>query len=980
MDGPVPVDTPPRLKSSKKPPKLSARTTAQNNADPFGVGHVRDTKRPRRRRSPSPASQDSFAGPLPLEEAEKLFVANTTTFNIPLSELRKSNTDNVAAPQTPSSTRTSAFSFSGLERRVPLPAPPRPLNQTGEILVAETPSNSSRSSNSQGLANQTRSPFVPESPSIARHMQGSDTQLLDESQPRAQPRDFLFGFDRESNGIATRPASPEPSSSYERVLEADPYAPNTQPLVPTQPTTQRSDATQPIDSTQDAGPSLMDPGYFSCYDPYHDLDRQYPLKNTGPSDATANTAATTPRTVGRGLASLIPKHRRWQYQMADADTSNMPAPPVLNGALAIALQAPNTLDTQPSDTNAVHGSAATDAQPVQPPPRRRLPSHVAPPEVDIVPDSEPMDLDAAGTDRGSPENSPAKRVSQRVSQLRLASPVEEAPDPMVKGEEDDEEDEEVPLAVVSDKGKSKAIAKAPRSNVSRTKSSAKRPQGRAAPLEPQSSEFPLAQVKPLKAKGRAAQYSGASAAPSSKASEDTTTAVRPRSRKNGTNTVTKGRVPQSRSGTPATALKRRRPSSSDDETAVSKNAELVLPSVYGDGDTEPADDDDDDMEVDEEEEAPRSKVRSAKRKRVNSVASKSTASRATVRGSKVSGTPLGSAAKRRKVSSSAPTENDSATRVFALWRQDNHYYAGTVHSLVSSSPARYRIHFDDGTVDDVDLSKMRLCKLMEGDQVIVPERQKAVVVDVSQFETGMVIVDIDNGDELDQVEVEVGDIRIASRTFNSVWTNRTLTVEDVCPIVRPHPLKNSPSPSKMTLGSAASVRAGLLHLRKTGFVVTMSPKHDISGKTKDKVLTAIKAAGGVIIDDWTDIFSMDGAFSRDSKRWTAKYEDIKCIVRNKNVEQVFLLSDDHNAKPKYLMALALGIPCLDYNWILKSAGSVSDFPIPCGCNLTSFTGQGRRLAEISPPGRLVRVSGCSRITNGRPRLGQFNRASAGDHG
>lgn len=763
-------------------------------------------------------------------------------------------------------------------------------------------------------------------------MQSSGTQLLDESQPHAQPRDFLFSLaDHGNNGIATQPGSPvgstEPSSSYERVLEADPYAPNTQPLVPTQPASQRTEGTQPIDSTQDAGPSAMSQNHFSYYDPYNDLDRQYPLKSAGRSDATASTAATTPRTVGRGLASLIPKHRRWQYQVADAGPSNMPAPALPNGPSAVAPQAPHARDTQPSDTNAVHGSVATGAQPIQPPPRRRPPSLVVPPEVDVVPDSEPMDVDAAGTDRGSPENSPAKRVSKRVSQLRLDSPVEEIADSVVEDEEDDEEDDDdVPLAMTSDKGKSKVIAKAPRSNASRAKTSAKRPQGRAAPLEPQSSEIPLADVKSLRAKGRAAQYRDASAAPS-KASEDTTSTTTTRAvrgRKNGANTVTKGHVPKSRSGTPATALKRRMPSFSDDETAVGKNAELVLPSVHGDGDTEPADDEY--MDIDEEEEeAPRSKVRSAKRKRFNSVAPKSAASRAPARSAKASGTPLGSAAKRRKVSSSTLVENESATRVFALWRQDNHYYSGTVHSLVSTSPARYRINFDDGTVDDVDLSKMRLCKLMEGDQVIVPEKQKAVV---SRFESGhMVIVEIDNGEELDQVEVEVGDIRIASRTFNSAWSNRTLTVEEVCPIVRPHPLKNSPSPSKMTLGSAASVRTGLLHLRKTGFVVTMSPKHDIAGKTKDKVLAAIKAAGGVIIDDWIDIFSMDGAFSRDSKRWTAKYEDIKCTVRNKNVQQVFLLSDDHNAKPKYLMALALGIPCLDYQWILESAGSVSGFPI-----------------------------------------------------
>ena len=928
MEGPVPADVAPR---SKKPPKSSGRATVQNNADPFGAGPVRNTRRPRRRRSPSPASQDSFADPLPPEEAEKLFVANTRTFNIPLSELLKSNADNVATPQTPSSTRTSAYSFSGIERRVPHPAPPRPLNHTGEILVAETPSNSSRSSNSQGLANHSRSPFVPESPSIVRHMEAGDTQLLDESQPHAQPRDFLFGSaDHGSHDVVTQAGSPadegstQPSSSYERVLEADPYAPNTQPLISTQPATQRTEATQPADSTQDAGPSVVGTSNISYYDPYNDLDRQYPVKPTAHSNVTSTTT-NTPRTVGRGLAGLIPKHRRWQYHMEDdAGPSSVPAPAVPNDQPAVAPPAQTVRDTQPSDTNAVHGSAGTDGLAVQQPTRRRPAAPIASAEADVVPDSEPMDVDGVGTDRGSPENSPAKRVSKRVSQLRLDSPAEEVAGSIVKEEEEEEEEEEededeVPLAATSDKGKKKVVAKAPPATASRTKIPAKRPQGRAAPLEPQSSEIPLADIKALRTRCRTAR--DMSAAPSSKASEDasTATARAARGKRNG---VTKDRGLKSRSGTPATALKHRRTSSSDEETAASKVTEVIPETALGDGDTEPADDNY--MDVDEEE-APRSKARPVKRKRVNSVATKSTGSRTNARNVRGSGTPLGSAAKKRKVSSSALAENDAPTRVFALWRQDNHYYSGTVYSVAVNERTKYTINFDDGTTDQADLAKMRLCKLMEGDQVIVPERQKAVVVDASRFESsGIVTVEIDNGEELDHVDVEAADIRIASRTLNSAWTNRMLTTDDIHPVVRPNPpLKNSPSPSKMTLGSAASVKAGHLHLRKTGLVVTMSPKQDISGKTRDKVLAAIKAAGAVIIDDWTDIFSMDGTFSRDSKRWTAKYEDIKCTVRNKNVEQVFLLSDDHNAKPKYLMALALGIPCLDYNWILESASSVS---------------------------------------------------------
>ncbi|KAH9935032.1 BRCT domain-containing protein [Fomitopsis serialis] len=215
---------------------------------------------------------------------------------------------------------------------------------------------------------------------------------------------------------------------------------------------------------------------------------------------------------------------------------------------------------------------------------------------------------------------------------------------------------------------------------------------------------------------------------------------------------------------------------------------------------------------------------------------------------------------------------------------------------------------------------MRLCKLLEGDQVLVHPNQKAVVVDTSRFDSDRIVaVEIDNGEELDRLEVEIQDIKVASRTLNSAWTDRMLTVEDVRPVVRPHALKSSPSPSKMTLGSTASAKSVRRLLGKTGFVVTMSPRVGHWAKEKDRIMQAIKAVGGIVIDNWTDIFSMDGTYSQGNKRWVAAYKDISCIVRN-DIQRVFLLSDDANAKPKYLIALALGIPCLDTNWVVKSVG------------------------------------------------------------
>jgi thiamine monophosphate kinase len=42
-----------------------------------------------------------------------------------------------------------------------------------------------------------------------------------------------------------------------------------------------------------------------------------------------------------------------------------------------------------------------------------------------------------------------------------------------------------------------------------------------------------------------------------------------------------------------------------------------------------------------------------------------------------------------------------------------------------------------------------------------------------------------------------------------------------------------------------------------------------------------------------------------------------------DIHQVFLVSDAPNAKPRFLTALALGIPCLSVEWLKALSSSVS---------------------------------------------------------
>jgi hypothetical protein len=76
------------------------------------------------------------------------------------------------------------------------------------------------------------------------------------------------------------------------------------------------------------------------------------------------------------------------------------------------------------------------------------------------------------------------------------------------------------------------------------------------------------------------------------------------------------------------------------------------------------------------------------------------------------------------------------------------------------------------------------------------------------------------------------------------------------------------------------------------------------------------------IDDWSDIFSLAGEYSFNKKRWVITSDNIGTELKD-DIHQVFLVSDAANAKPRFLTALALGIPCLSVEWLRDLSSNVS---------------------------------------------------------
>ena len=257
----------------------------------------------------------------------------------------------------------------------------------------------------------------------------------------------------------------------------------------------------------------------------------------------------------------------------------------------------------------------------------------------------------------------------------------------------------------------------------------------------------------------------------------------------------------------------------------------------------------------------------------------------------------------------------TATRVFALWKQDAAYFSGIVFERVGQSD-RFKINFDDGDEDLVDVKNLRQLKLQIGDRIsIIESHEKATVTNVDGQHQDAVTVQLTD-DSSAELEIKVSGLKIQSRAIRSQWGDRTMNADEIVTLVS----RTKPeTPVTSLRNSSASL--GKKVLSKVGIVVTLSLGRDWE-REKDMITRIIKTNGGTVLDDWSDIFSLAGEYSSNKKRWVITSDNIGTELKD-DIHQVFLVSDAPNAKPRFLTALALGIPCLSVEWLRDLSSGVS---------------------------------------------------------
>ncbi|KAH9483918.1 hypothetical protein JR316_0003396 [Psilocybe cubensis] len=842
----------PQAKPSTSNTRSSKPVTRQS---PYKPTLAASRYKPVQRRS---SSEDSFAQDPELDE--QLFIARSEKFNIPISELARNSSPEPEAKSPP------MFQSRSSGRMPQIRGMDSPH---GRILVEATPSQSTSSQKSHHI---------------------EETQISEEPQYEDMLHNPLTA-NRHVEDVGYQ--SSEHSSSYgemakEPEQELQPTQPSTQlQLEQTQPSTQveESDILAPLSvqspfsinpshaagpSTVNSGPrsllALVNPGALYRYSAYRQDEKHLHRRATGgwtvpEKDLHLQRATSPPNAVSR--------------------RSNLPPPHAKRGF---------------SD-DAFAGSLSPE-----------------PMDVDIVPDSEPLRNDVELSSRRTRNSAPGQpsanpglpKSNQEPVKVADMCPPPEAKLHPVPAEDEDEDEDGVPLATViaakrprgrppknpPSKGKGKTLNEAGAkvrylnalldfgTNIEMTKATAVAP--------------------PSKEKKTQKRVTGGSwetgVVPSSVPDQDEASAPR------GIIDIPKKKPPASRQSTRSTSAA---PKSGENQWAAS---ELKT------NNDKPAEVDITEEEEEEESGPSRKRKRTAQTKAAPATRSAKGVAKRVKRETATPGGGRQAKNLRSTHSTATRLNNEPGTRVFALWKQDGHYYSGTVHSAEPGN--QYLIHFDDTTSNKVTLEQMRLCRLQIGDQVIVantyrPTKVLSVEVDGDDITVG---VNLEDGVK----QVPLIHLRIANKTITYEWKDRVLTADAISTTIKPVRAKLSPSPSKLSIASFPAMRGPRKKvLNNTALIVTLSAVNGSWEREKEKVVNAVKNSGGLVVDDMSTIIRMEGKHSANNNRWIIRKNDVQW-VGDEDIARLFLLADEPNQKPKFLIALALGIPCLSTTWLHES--------------------------------------------------------------
>ncbi|KAH7102391.1 hypothetical protein BKA62DRAFT_113204 [Auriculariales sp. MPI-PUGE-AT-0066] len=329
-----------------------------------------------------------------------------------------------------------------------------------------------------------------------------------------------------------------------------------------------------------------------------------------------------------------------------------------------------------------------------------------------------------------------------------------------------------------------------------------------------------------------------------------------------------------------------------------------------------------------------------------------------------------SAKRQRTEPGGTQAERVAAPMVFALYTGDKMFYAADVIGMSGGTGARRKfiVRFADDTYDDLTVGGLRIgpAHLASGAPVQVCGGGNKKWVSGKLVACGAEGADVcwTGDDDHDGRDVEDRVAWSSVRRTKAMVQDSLLTADMVHELIaqltrgnavsqttiaaRPVSVSRSPAPSlsvrrRRVSSSGNNMTRAQLVVRNypaTGvlsdftFIITcvLDAKDSASGWRR-RLPEALTNAGAIVLDEFTDVLSFGGngrGKGYKQHRWSARADQLRVLQSAKGEEnaeeedtavpaigrKILLLSDQPSGTPKYLFALALGVPCVCAQWAI----------------------------------------------------------------
>lgn len=297
----------------------------------------------------------------------------------------------------------------------------------------------------------------------------------------------------------------------------------------------------------------------------------------------------------------------------------------------------------------------------------------------------------------------------------------------------------------------------------------------------------------------------------------------------------------------------------------------------------------------------------------------------------------------------ASSSVDEMSGILIMYKSGKKFFAGWAVPL---SASKWMVYPCDGNpACELNFSQVYRCEFAIGDEIdVLPDKTKrrdsfglATIVSVDDLSTKLwVRVKFRPKDEPDIVlDISLAEVSLQGKPVKDDprWEARLLRKGDlkqmprravIFPLpVTPGQITSPPTPIRVITNTrTTSIAPGSKWLDGVGIIFT-----NLIAPRVDQYKELVQKHGGEVLQSWLSCFSFKGEIDETQTKWTSKSTDtVKWVgdrrAKTKNIKTMFVVTDSAIHTPKFLIAMALGVPCIAPRWLDDCESAVRSMAYP----------------------------------------------------